>query len=142
MSGISFDISDIEEVSISHKAFTRMPNLRFLKIYKSKDDRNDIVHIPEEMELPRRVRLLHWEAYPSKCLPRTFNVEYLVELNLPNNKLEKLWGGTQVWLRYLLTYLLSFSAFVDDRCSSLCCFVLPFSHLRISGRCFFHGHLI
>lgn len=65
------------------------------------------------MELPRRVRLLHWEAYPSKCLPRTFNVEYLVELNLPNNKLEKLWGGTQP-LANLRQMLLSWSFNLEE----------------------------
>ncbi|CAA7053839.1 unnamed protein product [Microthlaspi erraticum] len=95
VSGISFDMSDVDEVSIGKKAFKRMPNLRFLKVYKSRDDGNDVLHIPEEMEFPRRLRLLQWEAYPSKCLPPTFHPEYLVELKLPNNNLEKLWGGTQ-----------------------------------------------
>lgn len=96
MSGISFDISGIDEVSISKKAFKRMPNLRFLRVYKGKDDGNDVVHIPGEMEFPRRLRLLHWEAYPSKYLPHTIHLEYLVELNLQNSQLEKLWEGSQV----------------------------------------------
>ncbi|KAG2302886.1 hypothetical protein Bca4012_061216 [Brassica carinata] len=96
VSGISFDISDIEEVSISPRAFKRMPNLRFLRVYKSKDnDGDDIVHIPEETEFPRRLRLLHWNAYPSKSLPRTFHPEYLVEFDMQFSKLEKLWEGTQ-----------------------------------------------
>ncbi|KAF2535771.1 hypothetical protein F2Q68_00019457 [Brassica cretica] len=72
-----------------------MPNLRFLRVYKGKDDGNDVVHIPGEMEFPRRLRLLHWEAYPSKYLPHTIHLEYLVELNLQNSKLEKLWEGSQ-----------------------------------------------
>ncbi|XP_013608606.1 PREDICTED: disease resistance protein RML1B-like [Brassica oleracea var. oleracea] len=96
VSGISFDISDIEEVYISPRAFKRMPNLRFLRVYKSKDiDGNDIVHIPEETEFPRGLRLLHWKAYPSKTLPRTFHTEYLVEFDMQFSKLEKLWEGTQ-----------------------------------------------
>ncbi|KAF2573295.1 hypothetical protein F2Q70_00001324 [Brassica cretica] len=73
-----------------------MPNLRFLRVYKGKDDGNDVVHIPGEMEFPRRLRLLHWEAYPSKYLPHTIHLEYLVELNLQNSKLEKLWEGSQM----------------------------------------------
>ncbi|CAH8380648.1 unnamed protein product [Eruca vesicaria subsp. sativa] len=72
-----------------------MPNLRFLRVHKSKDDGNDIVHIPEETEFPRRLRLLHWKAYPSKCLPPTFHPEYLVEFDMQFSKLEKLWAGTQ-----------------------------------------------
>ncbi|CAN7027069.1 unnamed protein product [Brassica oleracea var. botrytis] len=95
VSGILFDISDIDEVSISSRAFKRMPNLRFLKIYKSKEGGNDIENIPEDIEFPPRLRLLHWEAYPNKCLPPTFHPEYLVQLNLRDNELEKLWEGTQ-----------------------------------------------
>ena len=93
---MSLDISGIDEVSISKKAFKRMPNLRFLRVYKGKGDGNDRMHIPGEMEFPRRLRLLRWEAYPSKCLPPTFNPEYLVELNMQQSQLKKLWEGTQV----------------------------------------------
>ncbi|KAH0865785.1 LOW QUALITY PROTEIN: hypothetical protein HID58_082996 [Brassica napus] len=41
VSGISFDISRINEVSIGKKAFKKMPNLRFLSVYKSRADGND-----------------------------------------------------------------------------------------------------
>ncbi|KAG2302767.1 hypothetical protein Bca52824_031418 [Brassica carinata] len=95
VSGISFDISEIDEVFLSPKAFKRMPNLRFLKIYKSKDSGNDIFHIPDEMVFPRGLRLLHWEACPSKSLPLGFCLENLVELHMPHSHLEKLWEGTQ-----------------------------------------------
>uniref|UniRef100_A0A1J3DVQ9 Putative disease resistance protein n=1 Tax=Noccaea caerulescens TaxID=107243 RepID=A0A1J3DVQ9_NOCCA len=90
--GISFDISRISEVSISNKAFKRMPKLRFLKVRQRKDDG---VLIPEEMEFPSRLRLLQWNAYPNKCLPPTFRPEYLVELNMSGSELEYLWKGTQ-----------------------------------------------
>lgn len=108
MTGISFDISTIADcVYISSGAFKRMPNLRFLSVYKTRFDRNDKllvsevdrnkrVHVPEDMHFPPRLRLLHWEGYPGKCLPRTFNPEYLVKLRLTDNKLEKLWEGAQV----------------------------------------------
>lgn len=55
-----------------------------------------IQDIPEELEFPPQLRLLHWEAYPRNALPRTFHPEYLVELNLQKSHLEKLWQGTQV----------------------------------------------
>ncbi|KAG7584709.1 NB-ARC, partial [Arabidopsis thaliana x Arabidopsis arenosa] len=90
--GISFDRSDIDEVSISERALKRMPNLQFLRVYQTRDDK---MHIPEKMEFPRRLRLLHWEAYPRKSLPPTFHPEYLVELNMRESQFEYLWQGTQ-----------------------------------------------
>ncbi|CAA7053843.1 unnamed protein product [Microthlaspi erraticum] len=95
VSGISFDIFDVNEVSISERAFKRMPNLRFLKVYKSRADGNDVLHIPEEMEFPCRLRLLQWDAYPNKFLPPKFRPEYLVELNMEFSHLEYLWHGPQ-----------------------------------------------
>lgn len=128
MSGISFDISDIEEVYISPRAFKRMPNLRFLKIYKSKEDGNDIENIPEDIEFPPRLRLLHWDAYPSKSLPPKFYPEHLVELNMQESQLEKLWEGTPVSF-----YLFTLRIFVPIRFSTqLLCFSFSFSHSAIN----------
>ncbi|KFK28741.1 hypothetical protein AALP_AA7G040900 [Arabis alpina] len=95
VSGISFDISGINEVIVSKRALKRMSNLQFLKVYKRRDDWNDRMFTHEEMEFPRQLRLLHWEAYPSKCLPLTFISEYLVELHMRHSKLEYLWQGTR-----------------------------------------------
>ncbi|KAL0643978.1 hypothetical protein Bca4012_042268 [Brassica carinata] len=72
-----------------------MPKLRFPRVYKSKEGGNDVIHIPEEMELPSRLRLLEWKAYPNKCLPPTFHPEYLVKLDMQGSQLEYLWQGTQ-----------------------------------------------
>ncbi|WZZ86211.1 hypothetical protein YC2023_114790 [Brassica napus] len=91
--GISFNTSAINEVFISKGAFKGMPNLRFLNKY----DGCDRMDISEEIELPQRLRFLHWKAYPSKCLPATFNSECLVELDLRESQLEKLWEGIQ-WI--------------------------------------------
>ncbi|XP_019085239.1 PREDICTED: disease resistance protein RML1B-like [Camelina sativa] len=92
VSGISFDRYDIDEVSISENALKRMPNLQFLRVYQTRDNK---MHIPEKMEFPRRLRLLHWESYPRKSLPSTFHPEYLVELNMRESQFEYLWQGTQ-----------------------------------------------
>lgn len=95
--GISFDVSKIlDNVFINERTFKRMHNLQFLRVYKKRFDRNDIVHVPEDMNLPPRLRLLHWEVYPRKSLPRTFNPQYLVELDLQNSQLVMLWEGIQV----------------------------------------------
>jgi len=96
VSGILFDTSGINEVSISNKALRRMCNLRFLSVYKTKHDGYNRMDIPEDMEFPPRLRLLHWDAYPSKCLPLKFRAENLVELDMKDSRLEYLWPGTQV----------------------------------------------
>ncbi|KAG7579402.1 Toll/interleukin-1 receptor homology (TIR) domain superfamily, partial [Arabidopsis thaliana x Arabidopsis arenosa] len=96
VSGISFDTSGISEVILSNRALRRMCNLRFLSVYKTRHDGNDIMHIPDDMKFPPRLRLLHWEAYPSKSLPLGFCLENLVELNMKDSQLEKLWEGTQL----------------------------------------------
>ncbi|KAF3561480.1 hypothetical protein DY000_02012519, partial [Brassica cretica] len=94
--GICFDISTIKDsIKISPKASKRMHNLQFLKIYKTRLGTNVRVHLPEDMNFPRRLKLLHWEEYPGKCLPHTFRPENLVELNLEYSKLRHLWKGTQ-----------------------------------------------
>ncbi|RID44597.1 hypothetical protein BRARA_I01381 [Brassica rapa] len=94
--GISFDISTIKEsMDISPKALKRMRNLRFLWIYNSRWDTNLRVHVPENMDFPPRLKLLHWEEYPGKCLPHTLRPENLVKLYLEKSKLKHLWKGTQ-----------------------------------------------
>ncbi|KAG7658325.1 Leucine-rich repeat 3 [Arabidopsis suecica] len=94
--GISFDISTLlNDVYISAEAFKRIRNLRFLSIYKTRLDTNVRLHLSEDMVFPPQLRLLHWEVYPGKSLPHTFRPEYLVELNLRDNQLEKLWEGIQ-----------------------------------------------
>ena len=87
---------------IRTRDFKRMHNLQFLRIYKTRFDTNDRLHVPEDIDFPPRLRLLHWEVYPGKCLPHTFTPAYLVELDLLNNQLEKLWEGTQVCFYYCL----------------------------------------
>ncbi|CAN6858288.1 unnamed protein product [Brassica oleracea] len=44
---------------------------------------------------PRKLRLLRWDEYPSKCMPFNFRAESLVEIGMEYSKLEKLWEGTQ-----------------------------------------------
>ncbi|XP_013611230.1 PREDICTED: disease resistance protein RML1A-like isoform X3 [Brassica oleracea var. oleracea] len=96
--GISFDISTIKDsMDISPRALKRMRNLQFIRIYNTRQDTNVRVHVPEDMDFPPRLKLLHWEKYPGMCLPHTLKPEHLVELNLENSKLKHLWEGTQMW---------------------------------------------
>ncbi|EOA16428.1 hypothetical protein CARUB_v10004579mg, partial [Capsella rubella] len=87
--GISCDMSKIRELSMSKGAFERMCNLKYLRFYSGN------VSLFEDMEYLPRLILLHWESYPRKSLPPTFQPERLVELHMPMSNLEKLWGGVQ-----------------------------------------------
>ncbi|ESQ28987.1 hypothetical protein EUTSA_v10023951mg [Eutrema salsugineum] len=64
-------------------------------VHKRRYNGNERMDIPEDMEFPLRLRLLHWEEYPSKSLPPTFHPQYLIKLDMPHSKLEKLWEGIQ-----------------------------------------------
>jgi hypothetical protein len=88
-------MSKIGEFSIRKRVFEGMHNLKFLKFY------NGNVSLLEDMKYLPRLRLLHWDSYPRKRLPLTFQPECLVELYLVSSKLEKLWGGIQVGIWYL-----------------------------------------
>ncbi|CAN7017144.1 unnamed protein product [Brassica oleracea var. botrytis] len=102
--GISFDMPKTEELFISRRAFERMCNLQFLRVYIGHSNENvslctlegmDYLPRLEDMEFLPRLRLLHWNSYPGTSLPPTFRPEFLIELNMPSSKFEKLWGGIQ-----------------------------------------------
>ena len=73
-----------------------MYNLVFLKVYDGRHCSARKTYNLEGIEFPRHLRLLHWDAYPRKSLPRRFYQENIVELNMVGSHLEKLWDGTQV----------------------------------------------
>ncbi|KAG2322262.1 hypothetical protein Bca52824_015475 [Brassica carinata] len=96
--GMDLDLSEInKEFNISKKTFKRMCSLQFLRFYTRSDDNGDgRLHSPQNLKyLSPELRLLHWDYFPATCLPSTFVTEFLVELNLRNSKLTKLWEGVQ-----------------------------------------------
>ncbi|ESQ38594.1 hypothetical protein EUTSA_v10028428mg [Eutrema salsugineum] len=97
--GISWDRSEIDELfTLDEGAFEGMCNLRFLKIYKNplKSNEENKLYLPKGIKsLSRRLRLLHWDAYPMKCMPSNFSPANLVELDMIDSELEKMWEGTQ-----------------------------------------------
>ncbi|KAL1195100.1 putative disease resistance protein [Cardamine amara subsp. amara] len=88
-----------------HVAFKDMYTLRYLKILNSNFPRTvNLEDLTEDLEfrfpedcqsLPPKLRLLHWESYPSKSFPQDFDGQHLVELNMPYSKLLRLWEGTK-----------------------------------------------
>ncbi|KAG7536181.1 NB-ARC, partial [Arabidopsis suecica] len=97
--GISLDIDEVKKVRIHKNAFDGMTNLRFLKFYKSSLERKKGFRwdLPERFnDFPDKLKLLSWPGYPMRCMPSNFCPEYLVELRMPNSKLEKLWEGVEL----------------------------------------------
>ncbi|KAF3445365.1 hypothetical protein FNV43_RR10541 [Rhamnella rubrinervis] len=98
--GILLNLSEVKrDVKINPAAFSKMCNLRFLKIYC-----DDILSNKCKLYLPRRfeslvsnkirvsnkLRYFQWDLYPLKYLPSEFSPENLVELILRHSQLKQL----------------------------------------------------
>ncbi|XP_024934597.3 disease resistance-like protein DSC1 [Ziziphus jujuba] len=96
--GISFNVSEIRKVvKVSPAAFSKMYNLRYLKIYAIHENNKCRLCLPQGLDsyLSDTISYFEWESYPLKTLPSDFIPENLVELRLPNNQLEVLWDESQ-----------------------------------------------
>ncbi|KAM5551515.1 disease resistance protein RUN1-like [Rosa sericea] len=91
LQAIHSDISTIPEIQLSPDTFKNMHNLRLLK-FSAQPNADNKMHLPEGLEsFPEELRYLYWEKYPSRSLPSGFSPHNLVELHMPNGKVEKLW---------------------------------------------------
>ncbi|XP_010511337.1 PREDICTED: disease resistance protein TAO1-like isoform X3 [Camelina sativa] len=85
------------QLNITEKAFERMSNLQFLRVLKHNDDHQNIISSLGALSFTSpNLRLLDWSYFPMTCLHFTNNLEFLVEFNMVNSKLEKLWDGTKL----------------------------------------------
>ncbi|XP_065873596.1 disease resistance protein RPV1-like isoform X2 [Euphorbia lathyris] len=102
--GILLDMSKVENVPLSSTALDishSMPNLRLLKFYrqlfwKKKQDPVFTVESSQSnnlLQLPHKLRLLHWEEYPFESLPLNFFMQNLVDLTLLDSNVIHLWDG-------------------------------------------------
>ncbi|KAH9783028.1 Disease resistance-like protein DSC1 [Citrus sinensis] len=96
--GMFLDVSQIEDLHLTSRAFVKMPNLRLLKFYVpgqiTGSDMCTKVHLQQGLQyLPDELRYFHWYGYPLKALPFDFSPENLIELNLPHSKVEQIWEG-------------------------------------------------
>ncbi|KFK36839.1 hypothetical protein AALP_AA4G178600 [Arabis alpina] len=77
-------------------AFHNMDNLRLLKIYCSDHEHPPRLDFRKRLlSLPSELWLLHWEYYLLQSLPEEFDLDTLVELNMPYSQLLKLWKGAK-----------------------------------------------
>ncbi|KAJ0794880.1 putative leucine-rich repeat domain superfamily, winged helix DNA-binding domain superfamily [Helianthus annuus] len=57
---------------------------------------------------PNELRYLYWSCYPHWSLPKTFQADNLVMLEMPNSNITQLWGGAKV-MKKLKSIDLAFS---------------------------------
>lgn len=97
--GINLDLSQMEEnFKISEEAVKKLSNLRFLNIYSSDLPHPDRLHTMQGLNCQYFGKLisLRWMHFQETSFPSTFNSEFLVEINMHDSKLQKLWEGTKV----------------------------------------------
>ena len=89
-------------MNFTTKAFSKMTNLRLLKIYRA-----NLPNTMGKMQCKLRIsydykfhydelRYLHWDEYPRKSLPYDFESKNLVHLCISHSHLTKLWKGQKV----------------------------------------------
>ncbi|XP_023639284.1 probable disease resistance protein RPP1 isoform X2 [Capsella rubella] len=95
--GINLDLSETkEELNISEKALARMSDLEIIRINGDKDfDPSQLERLHSLLYHSQKIRLLDWSYFQNTCLPSTFNLKFLVELDMCFSKLQKLWEGTK-----------------------------------------------
>ncbi|XP_062014519.1 TMV resistance protein N-like [Rosa rugosa] len=98
----------ITDFYVNAASFEKMPYLRLLDLYTRGVNK---VHLPPGFEfLPEALKYLRWDSYPLTSLPSRFSSENLVELDMPNSRLEQLWNkGVQINLGSLKRIVLSWS---------------------------------
>ncbi|KAF3453133.1 hypothetical protein FNV43_RR03568 [Rhamnella rubrinervis] len=91
---ILLDLSEMKrDVKISPAAFSKMCNLRFLKIYCDKIYSEKFkLYLPRGLEsfFSNELRYFQWDFYPLESLPSDFTPENLVELILRRSHLKQL----------------------------------------------------
>ena len=95
------------------EAFSKMKNLRFLKIGNEKfpqDFINGTMQLPKDLNrgkvqfpeglsyLSNELRVTKWHRYHLKCLPTNFQPDKLVELRMHCSGIKQLWKGNLVRL--------------------------------------------
>ncbi|XP_059628657.1 TMV resistance protein N-like [Cornus florida] len=81
---VCLELPKPEVVDLNSEAFRKMKKLRLFKVY-------NVVFSKGPAHLPKELRCLDWHAYPSGCLPASFQAENLVELSMCYSSIKQLW---------------------------------------------------
>ena len=105
---------------LSAEAFSKMKNLRLLKIGNEKspeDFINGTMQLPKDFNkgkvqlseglsyLSNELRVIEWHGYHLKCIPTNFQPNKLVELRMHCSSIKQLWIGIMVrFFTYAIVY--------------------------------------
>ncbi|XP_016650528.1 PREDICTED: TMV resistance protein N-like [Prunus mume] len=88
--GIFLNSLKQEDVDLNANSFSKMSNLRLLRICN--------VASPRSIEyLSSELQLLEWHACPLNSLPSNFQSDKLVELKMHLSRVKQLWNGNESW---------------------------------------------
>ena len=91
---------------LSAKAFSKMKNLRFLKIgyvHPPQDLIGGPIQPPQGLNyLSNELRVIDWHGYPLKSMPTNFQPNKLVELRMHCSDIKQLWKGIIVRFSLIL----------------------------------------
>ena len=88
---------------LSAEAFTKMKNLRFLKIGYVHPLIGGPIQLPQGLSyLSSELRIIDWYGYPLKSMPTNFQPNKLVELRMHNSDIKQLWKGIMVRFSLML----------------------------------------
>jgi hypothetical protein len=97
--GILLNAPAHKQVCLNADAFSKMKNLRLLRICTA--------HLPQGLNyLSNELHLLEWHEYPLKSMPRSFQPNNLVELIMPGSHIEQL--PEEFSVRFLLMQVFLF----------------------------------
>ncbi|XP_024163679.1 disease resistance protein RPP2B-like [Rosa chinensis] len=86
--GMVMELPELEVAHWNPEAFSNISQLSLLHIHN--------VDLPNGLTcLPSSLRLLEWPGCPLRSLPRKFEPDELIELNLCHSTIENLWKGTK-----------------------------------------------
>ena len=95
--GIVFDVSRIKNICLSKDTFIKMPKLRILKMYSGPWCERSNIDVSSDIEsVPDELKYFHWNEYPLRSLPPTFNTKKLVEFHMERSQVPKLWDEVKV----------------------------------------------
>ncbi|KAK7401090.1 hypothetical protein VNO78_12404 [Psophocarpus tetragonolobus] len=97
--GITLNLNKLtEDLYLKSNSFTKMTNMRFLKIHDDDDWQAEgfKVQLPYDLELlSNKLRYFHWDRFSLDSLPSNFCAEQLVKFHMHWSKIKKLWDGVQ-----------------------------------------------
>ncbi|KAJ0524447.1 putative leucine-rich repeat domain superfamily [Helianthus annuus] len=83
------------DIATTMKGFRKMKGLRFLDVYSEVDMYSEDFTLETDQidpYLPNTLRSLNWHGYPFQCLPKTFQANMLVYLQMDASHISQLWG--------------------------------------------------